>query len=403
MTQRYDYITLLLVLALVSIGLVAIYSATSTGEGADNSGYFVRQLIWASVGLTVMVTVSYVPLRVLQRVSFMFYGFTLFLLIMVLLFGRIGQGAERWLDLGPIHLQPSELAKLATVMAVAAYQSDKYVNINKIRYFVITLALILAPFALIVRQPDLGTALVFLAVIIPLLFWAGLNWFAIFTMLTPVVTLLFSFFFWAFLIWMLLVILVLFLSGKNKLILVTVFLLNIMVGTITPSLWNQLRPYQQKRILTFVNPEKDPRGAGYQIIQSKVAIGSGGFWGKGYLQGSQTHLRFLPAQHTDFIFSVIGEEFGFVGILIILLLFYLLIYRLIALAAGIRFQYASLVVIGIATIIAFHVIINIGMTIGLAPVTGLPLPFISYGGSFLMSNLLMIGVVLNVARNKYTI
>jgi rod shape determining protein RodA len=176
--------------------------------------------------------------------------------------------------------------------------------------------------------------------------------------------------------------------------------LNITVGIITPYLWGQLRPYQQQRIITFINPEKDPKGSGYQIIQSQVAIGSGGIIGKGYLNGSQTHLRFLPAQHTDFIFSVIGEEFGFLGSSIVLLLFLLLILRLIHLAALVHDQFESLVIVGILTILFFHVIINIGMTIGMAPVTGLPLPFISYGGSFLLTNMAMIGIVIGIAKNK---
>jgi rod shape determining protein RodA len=182
---------------------------------------------------------------------------------------------------------------------------------------------------------------------------------------------------------------------------VAVFLLNIGVGIATPNLWNQLRPYQQQRILTFVNPEKDPKGAGYQIIQSQVAIGSGGIWGKGYLKGSQTHLRFLPAQHTDFIFSVIGEEFGFMGSGVILIVIFLLILRFIQIAASIRGQFESLTIIGITTVIFFHTVINIGMTIGMAPVTGLPLPFLSYGGSSLVANLMMIGVVLNISRTYF--
>ena len=200
---------------------------------------------------------------------------------------------------------------------------------------------------------------------------------------------------------MLTITIILILSGKKPIILVAVFLLNIFVGIITPYLWNQLRPYQQQRILTFINPEQDPKGAGYQIIQSQVAIGSGGLWGKGYMNGTQTHLRFLPAQHTDFIFSVIGEEFGFVGVSAILLLFMLLIIRLIAIAGAIRQSFESMVVIGIATIILFHVMINIGMTIGMTPVTGLPLPFLSYGGSSLMANLIMMGIILNISRTKY--
>jgi len=322
-------------------------------------------------------------------------------LLLVYAVGKVGQGAERWLILGPVHIQPSEFAKLATVLAVSKFLSDKYADVNRLKYFLISVGVILVPFILIARQPDLGTSLVFLALVIPVLFWAGLNWFSIFTILTPLLTMILSFNFFSFLFLMLTITIVLILSGKRPIILVSVFLLNIVVGIITPFLWDQLRPYQQQRILTFMSPEQDPKGAGYQIIQSQVAIGSGGIWGKGYMNGTQTHLRFLPAQHTDFIFSVIGEEFGFFGVSVILLIFMLLIIRLIAIASAIRQSFESMTVIGIATIILIHVIINIGMTIGMAPITGLPLPFLSYGGSSLMANLMMMGIVLNISRVKY--
>jgi rod shape determining protein RodA len=400
MFGKYDIITFILILALVAVGTIAIYSATSVAD-VDANSFFVRQIIWAILGVLIMIMVSIIPLRIINRFSYWFYGFTLFTLVLVYLVGKVGQGAERWLVIGPLHIQPSEFAKLATVLAVSKFLSDQYADINKIKYFFISVGLILVPFILIARQPDLGTSLVFLALVIPVLFWAGLNWFSIFIILTPVLTIILSFNFISFLILMLTITIILILSGKKPIILVAVFLLNIFVGIITPYLWNQLRPYQQQRILTFINPEQDPKGAGYQIIQSQVAIGSGGLWGKGYMNGTQTHLRFLPAQHTDFIFSVIGEEFGFVGVSAILLLFMLLIIRLIAIAGAIRQSFESMVVLGIATIILFHVMINIGMTIGMAPVTGLPLPFLSYGGSSLMANLIMMGIILNISRTKY--
>lgn len=399
MFLKYDVITTSIIVALIAIGTTAIYSATYAAD-VDTGNFFVRQLIWAITGLSLMFFISLIPIRLINRFAYWIYGISIFLLIMVLFFGRLGQGAERWLVIGPVHIQPSELSKLATVLAVSKYLSDKYADVNQVRYFSISVFLILVPFLLIARQPDLGTALVFLALVIPLLYWAGLNWFAIFTILTPVLTMILSFNFWAFLVLMISISLVLVFSRKKPAILVAVFLLNIVVGIVTPYLWNQLRPYQQKRILTFVNPEQDPKGAGYQIIQSQVAIGSGGVWGKGYMNGSQTHLRFLPAQHTDFIFSVIGEEFGFAGISVVLLLFLILILRLIHIASLIREQFESMAVIGITTIIAFHTLINVGMTIGMAPVTGLPLPFLSYGGSSLVANLLMMGIILNISRNK---
>jgi len=399
--KKYDFLTFLIVIALVTVGLLVIYSAT-VSAGESEQSYFFKQIIWAVFGIILMVVVSFLEIKLINYFSYWFYGGAIFSLIIVFLIGKVGQGAERWIVIGSIHIQPSEFAKLATVLAVSKFLSDKYADINKLKYFLISIGFILLPFILIARQPDLGTALVFLSLIIPLLFWAGLNWFYIFTILTPVLTMILSFNYWAFFILMLCITGILYYSRKKPIVTVAVFLLNIIVGIITPTLWNQLRPYQQKRVLTFINPEMDPKGAGYQIIQSQVAIGSGGFWGKGYLQGSQTHLRFLPAQHTDFIFSVIGEEFGFIGVSIILLLFLILILRLIHIAASIRQRFASMTVIGITTIITFHVIINIGMTVGMAPVTGLPLPFLSYGGSFLLANLLMIGIVLNIYRNKFS-
>ncbi len=399
MFLKYDIITSVIVIILIAIGTIAIYSATYVAD-IDAGNYFVRQILWAATGLIFMFLTSIMPMRLINRFTYWLYSLSIFLLVMVFLIGKVGQGAERWLVLGPIHIQPSELAKLATVLAVSKFLSDKYADVNQVKYFLISISLILLPFLLIARQPDLGTGLVFMALTIPLLFWAGLNWFAIFTILTPVLTMILSFNFWAFLIFMISLTLVLIYSRKKPAILVAVFLLNIVVGIVTPNLWNQLRPYQQKRILTFLNPEQDPKGAGYQIIQSQVAIGSGGISGKGYLHGSQTHLRFLPAQHTDFIFSVIGEEFGFAGVSIVLLLFLILILRLIHIASLIRDQFESMIVIGITTIIVFHTVINIGMTIGMAPVTGLPLPFLSYGGSSLVANLLMMGIVLNISRNK---
>jgi rod shape determining protein RodA len=402
MNQKIDYIIILIVTVLVICGLLAIYSATHTGdENVSNS--FPRQMMWALFGIALMIIINFLPFKLINRVSYILYGLTIALLILVLFVGKTGQGAERWLVLGPIRIQPSELAKLATILAVSRFLSDKYANVNKFKYLFLTVGLILIPFILIARQPDLGTALVFLALIIPILFWAGLNWFYLFVIMSPLLTLILSFNFWAFMIVMFLIAIILYLSKRKLYIAILIFLINIAVGIATPKIWDQLHPYQQKRILTFINPEHDPKGAGYQIIQSQVAIGSGGIWGKGYLRGSQTHLRFLPAQHTDFIFSVIGEEFGYFGVVVILSLYLSLLLRLILIANSVKSQFGSLIVIGIITIIFFHIIVNIGMTIGLAPVTGLPLPFLSYGGSFLLINLLMIGVVLNISKNKFMV
>jgi rod shape determining protein RodA len=393
--QKVDFLIVIPVLLLLCLGIFTINSAT-----VEEQNYFVRQIIWILIGLALMGGISVLPAKIISRFAYQFYGLMILLLILVIFIGKAGQGAERWLVLGPLRLQPSELAKIATVLTVSKYLDNKETDVNQIKYFSMTIGLILLPFVLIARQPDLGTALVFLAIIIPFLFWAGLNWFNMFIILTPLLTIILSFNFWAFLTLMVVMTVILALSRRRPAVLAAIFLLNIIVGVVTPTIWNQLRPYQQKRILTFLNPEQDPKGAGYQIIQSQVAIGSGGFWGKGYQKGSQTQLRFLPAQHNDFIFSVVGEEYGFLGITVILLIFLVLIIRLIHLASLVKDRFSSHVVLGIATIFLFHILINIGMTIGMAPVTGLPLPFFSYGGSFMMTNLMMIGLVLNIYRNK---
>jgi len=398
--KKIDWILVLITGAFLVIGLLAIYSATYTAQGAGGAN-FSRQLTIATLGFFVMLGMAFVPFRWLQRLTFIFYGGSLLLLVLVFFIGTKGYGAERWIIIAGIKLQPAELAKLATVMAVAAYVADYDVNVNRFRHFAVVAVLVFLPMLLIARQPDLGTSLVFLAMFVPLLYWAGLNWFALFIIVAPVFTLIVSFNSYAFLIWMLVVSAILFLSRRKPLILTGIFVFHIVVGLLTPVMWNQLRPYQQKRLLTFANPESDPHGAGYQIIQSKVAIGSGGLWGKGYLNGTQTQLKFLPAQHTDFIFSVIGEEWGFTGVLIIISLFFALLLYLLHLAVQVRSAFASLTLVGIATVLFFHIFVNIGMTVGLAPVTGLPLPFISYGGSFLVVTLLMMGMAHNFSANRY--
>ena len=396
-----DFTLSFILTCLMAIGLIAVYSATHLTI-QSGGGYFSKQLTIAIFGFVLMFAIAFIPFRYIQRSSYIFYGLSILLLIFVLIFGSRGFGAERWLAIGSLRLQPSEFCKLATIMAVANYISKSDVDINKFKHFFVVISLIIIPFVLIARQPDLGTSLVFLAIILPLLYWSGLNWFYLFVIIAPLITLILSFNFYAFLIWMIVVSIILVLSRQKPIILIGVFLLHIFVGLITPVLWGQLKPYQQQRILTFANPEADPQGAGYQIIQSKVAIGSGGIWGKGFLQGTQTQLRFLPAQHTDFIFSVIGEEWGFSGALVVLLLFTLLIIYLIYLASLVRSKFSSLVIVGITTVLFFHIVVNIGMTIGLAPVTGLPLPFISYGGSFLLSMFLMMGIIMNFSMNRYS-
>ncbi|NOX37696.1 MAG: rod shape-determining protein RodA [Calditrichaeota bacterium] len=400
--KRIDPWLLIAVFGLIGMGLVALYSssypAIQTGKGTN---YFMFQVFWVIVGTMVMVLVALVPHRTFFNVSYLFYGISIALLILVLFVGTRGMGATRWLRLGPFNIQPSEIAKVATLMAVARYLSSERININQLRYFLTASLFFLIPFLLIVKQPDLGTSLVFVVMVLPVFYWAGLNTGNLFLIIIPFLTLIASFNYYAFFGVMAILVVYLIYSRRPLRVAIFNFLLNIFIGMITPFLWNQLQPYQKKRILTFANPESDPLGAGYQVIQSMVAIGSGGLTGKGFLQGSQTQLRFLPEQHTDFIFAVIGEEFGFLGVTLGLVLFALLLFRIFRIASLVKSQYFSILSVGIATVIGFHMVINIGMTIGLLPVTGLPLPFISYGGSAMLTNLGMVGMLLNFYRNRF--
>jgi rod shape determining protein RodA len=321
--------------------------------------------------------------------------------VLVIFFGRIGYGAARWLRVGPFLLQPSEVAKLATILALARYISREDCDLNQLKPFLLAALFPFVPFLLIARQPDLGTAMVFAALTLPMFYWAGLKGVNLTLIIIPFIMIFASFNFYAFLIIMLILLFFMIYSRRSRLLIIFVLLLNIVVGLTTPALWSHLKPYQRNRIIVFLDPESDPKGSGYQIIQSKVAIGSGGLTGKGFMQGSQTQLRFLPEQHTDFIYAVIGEEFGFRGVMLGIVLFTIFFVRGIQIAASVKNKYNGIVAIGIVTVLLFQAVINMGMTIGLFPVTGLPLPFLSYGGSAMLTNLLMVGILLNFYRNKY--
>ena len=397
--RNFDLGIFLPTLVLIVVGLFAVYSATYL----TSSSYFSKQLIYAFLGIVLIISIVLIPYKIIYEFSYLLYVLSLLLLLLVFFMGVKGFGAERWLAIGPLRLQPSEFAKIATVLAVARYLSQNDRSINEWKHLAVVFLMILIPFILIAKQPDLGTSLVFLALIIPMLYMAGISWFFLFVITTPIVTMIVAFNLYAFMGWILLISIVLILARQKGIVKFGVFVMHIAVGAVTPVLWKTLRPYQQQRILTFLQPEKDPRGAGYQIIQSKVAIGSGGVWGKGFLQGSQSHLNFLPAHHTDFIFSVIGEEQGFVGIVLILMVFVFLFLYLLYLSNQVKSSFARLSLVGLMTILLFHTLINIAMTIGLAPVTGLPLPFLSYGGSFLLTSCLLIGITMNFSKNRYHI
>ena len=257
----------------------------------------------------------------------------------------------------------------------------------------------LVPTLLVLLQPDLGTALVYIAIFIVVIFWAGIKPLHFFLLLAPMVSMLASFQTLSFFIWMGIIIVVLYLGKLPFWTSVLNFVVNVGLGGVTNLLWGLLKPYQQQRLLSMIDAEADPLGAGYQLSQSLTAFGSGGGFGKGFGQGTQTHLKFLPEQHTDFVMTVIGEEFGFVGVTIVISFFYLLVTRLINQAYSSKYRFDSVVLIGISAIIVFHAFVNLGMIVGLMPVTGIPLPFISYGGSFMITSMMLIGLASNMSTS----
>ncbi len=398
--SRADYVFIFIIFVLILMGLIAIYSASYQVDSPALKANFTRQLLWVFLGIIFLFVAIIVPTKAYQVSAFWLYGIAIILLLFTLILNR-GGSVARWITMGPFRFQPAEFAKLSVVMALARFLSDEKRNLSKFKDIAIAFGIVFLPFLLIAKQPDLGTALVFLAIILPVLFWAGLPTFFLFIIVAPLLVMISSFNFYTFFLAMILIAIALFFFKRGLLFSLLVVIINISVGIITPILWNHLHEYQKHRILTYLGIEMDPQGLSYQVIQSKVAIGSGGFWGKGLLKGTQTQLRFLPEQHTDFVFSVIGEELGFIGSLFIMALFLILLLRGIYIASKVRNKISGLMTIGAVTVLGFHVIVNIGMTVGMIPVTGLPLPFLSYGGSFLIVCLILIGIIINASIRRF--
>ena len=399
--RELDKIIVVCVLILALSGLMAIYSATSMQEVSELlQNNFSKQVIWLLLGIMTASAVMLTPTKTLHDAAYGMYAASLVLLVLVLFVGG-GKGAHRWFIFGPVHFQPSEVAKIATILTLAKFLSTEGRDLGRFKDLAVAFIIVALPAALILRQPDLGTALTIIATLLPVMFWSGLSPFVIFLIASPLLAMISAFNFYTFLAAMILIVGVLFWAKRRLSVLIAVFALNIGVGALTPSLWNRLHDYQKTRIMIFLGLEQDPRGTGYQVAQSQVAIGSGGFWGKGWTKGTQTKLRFLPEQHTDFIFSVVGEEFGFFGVMIVLLTFFALLWRGYQIAGEVKNKFLSLVVVGCVSLIAVHVVINTGMTVGIMPVTGIPLPFLSYGGSSLLTNLILIGLILSASTRKF--
>jgi len=386
-------------LALIIFGCVAIYTASCTtiGEYTTVASNWWKQIIFAVIAIGCTIVLIRLPMPIFDILILPLSILNILALIAVL-FTQAIHGSHRWFSLMGIHYQPSESAKLLTIIMTARVISKEH--LSELRQIFYGLGMIALPVALIVIEPDLGSTLVFGVSLLAMLVAADVPLFYLLLMVSPIVSIVSSVWWPAIIIWILILVFLLYRSGLSWVPITIASISNIFIALFMPVFWNGLKDYQQNRILTFVDPLRDPLGAGYQIIQAKIAVGSGSILGKGWLQGTQKNMNFLPVHHTDFIFSVIGEEFGFVGSMLLLLLFTLFFLRLIRAVGEIKVPERRIASAGILAYLMFQTFINIGMNIGLVPATGIPLPFISYGGSNLLINTLSVGVVLKYLNER---
>jgi len=392
-------VILINILGLLFIGLMSLYSISILQE-ENSSNAFTKQIIFLGPAIILMFIMTVLSKRFIHKYIYMFYCLII-LLVSVPFLGQETAGTYRWINFGfSFSLQPSEIAKWIIVITLARYLSDNKLQVHKFSSNIIPFVIAIVPTIIVLNQPDLGTAFVMMVPVIPMLYWVGAKPYHLFLIIAPLLSILTAFNVIVFTIWSIIVAVIIFRSMDKLWNGVTIFFSNIFLGLMFPILWNFLRPFQKNRILTFFNPEIDPLGAGYHIIQSKTALGSGGLIGKGLGEGTQSQLKFLPVQESDFVVSVIGEELGMISLIIMLLLFASLIVKMINLSYSSLDRFSGLIIIGIGSIFLSHVFINCSMATGMIPVKGLPLPFISYGGSFLFSSFMMVGLVLNFGRTE---
>ncbi|MBW1705485.1 MAG: rod shape-determining protein RodA [Deltaproteobacteria bacterium] len=357
--QNFDWVLMLLLLFLAAISILNLYSATYAIREVGGAQVFAKQIYWFLIGFFVFLLMTMFNYHALERFAYPVYFISITLLILVLFAGKVTSGSQRWLSMGPVSFQPSELAKVAILMVLAKFFSEKGgYREYRLRDLWQPFILIGIPAGLILKEPDLGTALLLVVVSFSIILFVKVHW-------------------------------------KSLVILVASAL------AMAPFIWFSLKEYQQMRILTFVRPDMDPLGSGYHINQSKIAIGSGLFWGKGFLKGTQTRLHFLPEQHTDFAFSVLAEEWGFMGVVILLLLYLFLIVWGLNIAKESKDKFGSIMAVGIVAIVFWQVAINVGMVTGLLPVVGIPLLLFSYGGSSLISTMAGMGLLMNISMRRF--
>jgi rod shape determining protein RodA len=356
---HFDWTLFALAIAIASIGVVSVLSATWTGLHHTVSPLVYHQIMWIGIGIALMAGAVLLDYRALGTYAYPLYGIAVALLGIVAVAGHSTGGSRRWINLGVLKLEPSELAKLALLIVIVRYLREEPPSGGfRLRHMIIPALLLVVPVGLVLRQPDLGTALVLMLIGATLIFVGGLNW-------------------------------------------RTMAIIGLAAALVAPVGWHYLKPYQRQRLVSFLDPHSDPLGSGYHIIQSEIAIGAGGDFGKGFLQGTQARLNFLPEQTTDFIFAVFAEEFGFTGSMILLGLYAAVIARGIWVARHARDRFGALLAIGITAIVFWQVAINIGMATGMLPVVGIPLPLVSYGGSSLIAMMAAIGILISVNTRRY--
>ncbi|MCX5800513.1 MAG: rod shape-determining protein RodA [Candidatus Eisenbacteria bacterium] len=388
-----------LLLSVIGVGLIY-----STGQGplsAARTSLYLKQLAWLGVGIFLLSSAAALPLRFYDALAKFVYVISILLLVGVLAVGEVRFGARRWFQIGSFLFQPSEFTKIALILLMARILSNRRTDWTRFGSLTLPVVLTLIPMALIIKQPDLGTAVSCIAILFGMLYWAGVPAINLAVLLLPLASMLCSFWWWIWLIFFGVQWLVLHYSTLSFVHSVFVMIGTSVVGGGAHEVWNKLEYYQKERIVSFLSTGANQLGTGYQAVQSKIAIGSGAVLGKGFLKGTQKSLAFLPQQHTDFIFAVLGEEFGFVGCCAVVFLYAVIVWKGISIAVRTRSRFASLMCVGIVSLLLYHGTVNILMTLGLAPVTGVPLPFLSYGGSALITSLTVVGVMAGIAGKVY--
>lgn len=360
--KNFDWLMLSITIVLALVGIMTIYSATRPLAAEEHSGFYIKQALWLIFGIIALFLIVSFDYVWLNRFSIHLYIIGIVLLLGVFVIGKTGMGAQRWLSFGPISFQPSEFFKLIYIIMLSKYLSITKCPIDANSFFRAFFLIAFLPFILLIKQPDLGTALIVLAIFVSLVLTKGLN---------------------------------------KKVLILFVIIGLISLPFLGNILWGGLKDYQKSRLVAFIEPEVDPTGIGYHLNQSKITVGSGKFFGKGYMQGTQGPFRFLPEKHTDFVFAVFAEEWGFLGSLLLLFLYLILILRGIDIAGKAKDDFGRFLALGITFMFSIYFFINVGMTLGIMPVVGIPLPFMSYGGTALLSNLIAVGILINIRTRRF--